>query len=112
MTFQTDLRAETPVVPLHWRNLEAVTWEEGEGTSEGLVKPWRRLTEVRKHILMFNRDEVSQGLTVGHQLGCHLKDQLVQQTPAGVYAQVSQGPDCCRALWGVMLWCCRQQLKC
>ena len=31
---------------------------------------------------------------------------------AGVHALVSQGAACCRALWGVMLWCCRQQLKC
>ena len=47
MCFQIDLRAETPVVPLRLRNLEAVTGEEDEGPSEGLVKPWGRFTEVR-----------------------------------------------------------------
>ena len=45
--FRFDLRAETPVVPLRLRNLEAVTGEEDEGPSEGLVKPWGRFTEVR-----------------------------------------------------------------
>ena len=31
--FRFDLRAETPVVPLRLRNLEAVTGEEDEGPS-------------------------------------------------------------------------------
>ena len=58
MTFQTDLRAETPVVPLHLRNLEAVIGEEDEGPSEGLVELWRRFTEVR--FILFRYHPVDQ----------------------------------------------------
>ena len=38
MTFQIDLRAVTPVVPLHLRSLQAVVGEEDEGPGAGLVE--------------------------------------------------------------------------
>ena len=55
MCFQIDLRAETPVVPLRLRNLEAVTGEEDEGPSEGLVKPGGRFTEVRFNLFRMSK---------------------------------------------------------
>ena len=38
MTFQIDLRAVTPVVPLHSRNQQAVVGGEDEGPGAGLVE--------------------------------------------------------------------------
>ena len=75
--FRFDLRAETPVVPLRLRNLEAVTGEEDEGPSEGLVKPWGRFTEVR-----FNLFRGGSGVT---QPIANIYEEI------GLYQQVKKG---------------------
>ena len=50
MTFQIDLRAVTPVVPLHLRNQQAVVGGEDEGPGAGLVEHRDDCKQVRpKH---------------------------------------------------------------
>ena len=76
MCFQIDLRAETPVVPLRLRNLEAVTGEEDEGPSEGLVKPWGRFTEVRFNLFRTLQTLPWRGVCCVQHLGTNYSQEV------------------------------------
>ena len=57
VTFQIDLKAETPVVPLHLRDQQAVVGGEDEGPGAGLVKRRDDCKQVRPN--HFRRTNIS-----------------------------------------------------